>query len=74
MDTCTEAKLFLLPRDLPMLGSVMIKLYRENYNKKKREKAPATELGMPQVLSQTFWFLLSMLWMLANSPFQHDVR
>ena len=41
---------FSSPRDLPMLGSVMIKLYRENYNKKKREKAPATELGTPQAL------------------------
>ena len=52
LDTGTEAKLFLLHRDLPMLGSVMVKLYRENYNKKKREKAPVTEVGMSPMLSQ----------------------
>ena len=29
-----------------MLGSVMLKLYRENFSKKKREKvSPATDLG-----------------------------
>lgn len=56
LDTCTEAKLFLLHRDLPMLGSVMVKLYRENYNKKKREKAPATEVGMSPLLSQMITF------------------
>lgn len=56
MDTCTEAKLFLLRRDLPMLGSVMVKLYRESYNKKKREKAPVTEVGMSPLLSQMITF------------------
>ena len=56
MDTCTEAKLFLLHRDLPMLGSVMVKLYRESYNKKKREKAPVTEVGMSPLLSQMITF------------------
>ena len=35
--------------DLPPLGAVMIKLYRENYNKKKREKVPATDIGKIEI-------------------------
>ena len=34
-----------VPSDLPMLGSVIIRIFKENYNKKKRERVPATELG-----------------------------
>ena len=34
----------LFSRDLPTLGSVTIKVYRENYNKKKKERSD-TDIG-----------------------------
>ena len=48
--------LFPSGSDLPPLGSVMIKVYRENYNKKRREKTPATDIGkieMPALILES---------------------
>ena len=42
--------------DLPPLGSVMIKIYRENYKKSRREKTPATDVGkieMPALILES---------------------
>ena len=42
--------------DLPPLGAVMIKIYRENYSKKRREKAPPTDIGkieMPALILES---------------------
>jgi len=35
--------------DLPSLGSIMIKIYKENHSKKKKEKAVTTELGWVEI-------------------------
>lgn len=32
-------------RDLPMLGSIVIKVFKENYSKKKKERLPSTPVG-----------------------------
>lgn len=35
--------------DLPPLGSIMIKIFKENYNKKKKEKVPSAEVGRVEI-------------------------
>ena len=54
--TCTKPPTHTLTHththsDLPPLGSIAVKVFKENFNKKKREKVPATDMGKVEVPS-----------------------